>query len=75
MSYKFNIIFQKDENGYFVYCPELKGCFSQGETFEEAKVNIKEAIELFLETLDEDEIASFKPTTELITTTMEVELA
>lgn len=75
MNYKFNIIFQKDENGYFVYCPELKGCFSQGDTFEEAKDNIKEAIELYLETLDEEEKSSFKPSTELITTIMEVELA
>jgi len=35
--------------GYSVYVPALPGCFSQGETFEEATANIKEAIELYLE--------------------------
>jgi predicted RNase H-like HicB family nuclease len=52
MSYKFNILFQKDEHGYFVYCPELKGCHSQGDTFEEAKENIREAIELYIEAVE-----------------------
>jgi len=36
-------------------CPELKGCQSQGATLEEAMANIKEAIELYLETLPRDE--------------------
>lgn len=36
MNHKFNILFQKDENGYFAFCPELKGCHSQVDTFEEA---------------------------------------
>ena len=75
MSYKFNILFQKDENGYFVYCPELKGCHSQGDTFEEAKENIREAIELYIETMSKDEIEELTPSKELITTSMEVELA
>lgn len=51
MQYKINIIIEKDENGYYVYCPALKGCQSQGDTLEEAKSNIQEAIELYLETL------------------------
>jgi hypothetical protein len=33
------------------WCPELKGCQSQGDTLEDAVANIKEAIELYLETL------------------------
>jgi len=37
------------EGGYSVYVPALPGCFSQGEKFEEATANIKEAIELYLE--------------------------
>ena len=41
-----NTIIEKDENGYFAFVPELKGCVSEGETFEEVKSNIKEAIEL-----------------------------
>lgn len=75
MSYKFNVLFQKDENGYFAFCPELEGCHSQGDTFEEAKENIREAIELYIETMSVNEIEELKSPKELITTTMEVELA
>ena len=53
---QFNAIFEKDEYGYFVYVPALKGCVSQGDTFEDALVNIKEAIELFVEDLEFDEL-------------------
>lgn len=55
MSYKISVVVEKDDSGYFVYSPELPGCFSQGENYEEALVNIKEAIELYLETIDSDE--------------------
>ena len=75
MSYKFNILFQKDKDGYFAFCPELKGCHSQGDTFEEAQNNIKEAVELYIETMTKDEIDELLPSKELISTTMEVELA
>ncbi len=46
-----------DEGGYTVYVPSLPGCISEGDTEEEAVKNIKEAIELYLEPV-EDEIAS-----------------
>ena len=37
-------------DGYITaYCPALKGCVTQGRTEEEAKINLKEAIELYLE--------------------------
>ena len=49
----FNAVIEKDENGYFAFVPELKGCVSEGESFEEARANIKEAIELYLESLKE----------------------
>jgi predicted RNase H-like HicB family nuclease len=74
MSRKLNIIFEKDEDGYFVYCPELEGCHSQGDTFEEALDNIKEAIELYLETLSDSEKNSLR-TKEIITTSYEVSVA
>ncbi len=46
----FPVILQPDETGGFVaICPLLSGCFSQGETVEEALANIREAIELCLE--------------------------
>lgn len=50
-----NAIIEKDENGYYAYVPALKGCVSQGETYEEALENIKEATELYLESLSDDE--------------------
>ncbi len=37
--------------------PTLQGCMSQGETYEEILKNIKEAIELYLESLEADELA------------------
>ncbi|MBF0466721.1 MAG: type II toxin-antitoxin system HicB family antitoxin [Nitrospirae bacterium] len=44
------VILENGEDGYFVtHCPSLKSCWSQGKTQEEALTNIKEAIELFLE--------------------------
>lgn len=47
---EYNAIFQReDEGGYSVWIPSLPGCASQGETFEEAMENIKEAIGLYLE--------------------------
>lgn len=74
MNYKVNIVFEKDEHGYFVYAPSLSGCHSQGETFEEAMVNIKEAIELYLESIPREEIEELL-SNEIFTTTMEVKIA
>ena len=55
MSYKLNIIIEEDEDGFYAYCPELKGCQSQGDTLEEVQTNITEAVELYLETLSKNE--------------------
>lgn len=74
MTYRINVLFEKDEHGYFAYCPQLKGCHSQGETFEEASGNIREAVELYLETMTAEEIRQALPG-ELITTTIEVAVA
>lgn len=51
---KASVVVEKDENGFYAWCPELKGCQSQGTTLEEAMANIKEAIELYLETIPAD---------------------
>ena len=48
MSYQFTTIIQKEGRWYTALCPEL-GVASQGKTIEEAKKNIKEASELYLE--------------------------
>ena len=74
MDYKINIVFEKDENGYYVYAPCLSGCHSQGDTFEEAMANIKEAIELYLESVPRAEIEEML-SNEILTTTMEVKVA
>ncbi len=48
----FKIVLEKDEpKGYHIWCPALPGCHSQGDTIEEARKNIIEAIEGYLETL------------------------
>lgn len=47
-----------EEGGYTVHVPSLPGCISEGETEEEALLNIREAIELYLEPVDDDWIAA-----------------
>ena len=44
------VVIERGEDGYFVaHCPALKSCWSQGKTREEALINIREAIALYLE--------------------------
>ena len=59
---------EQEEGGYTAYVPALQGCISQGETIEETLKNIKEAIELYLESDDNDLIInSDNVKTEIIT--------
>jgi len=51
-----------DEGGYTVYAPSLPGCISEGETEAEALANIKEAIELYLEPIEDDLFVSTSKT-------------
>ena len=47
MNAKLSMICSKQSNGsYFAICPEIKGCFTQGDTYEEASANLKELVEL-----------------------------
>ena len=50
-----NVLIEKDEYGYFARILELDGCVSQGNTYEEALFNIKEAGKLYLESLKSEE--------------------
>lgn len=52
---KYLAIFEPDQEtgGFTVTIPDLPGCISEGETFEEALANIKEAAELYLETTND----------------------
>lgn len=74
MSHKISVIIEKDGNGYYAYCPELQGCQTQGDTFEEVMANMKEATELYLETMNEDERME-RLSQEIMTTSLEVTVA
>jgi predicted RNase H-like HicB family nuclease len=74
MSYKVSIVIEKDEFGYYAYSPELEGCQSQGNSFEEVMANIKEAVELYLETLTEEEKKACL-SREIMTSSLEVQVA
>jgi len=43
------VVIEADRDGYFVSCPALQGCYSQGETYEQAVENIKDAIHLHIQ--------------------------
>jgi predicted RNase H-like HicB family nuclease len=49
--YNYTIVIEPDEDAFHAYAPALRGCHSCGDTYQEAKDNIKEAIELYLESL------------------------
>ena len=51
---KYRVIIEQDEDGVFIAeVPSLPGCISQGKTRQEALINIKEAIDVYLESLKE----------------------
>ena len=56
--YNYTVLLEKEsDGGYHLFCPSLKGCHSQGDSFEEAIANITEAIELYLESLRADNLS------------------
>ena len=73
MTYKVSIVIEKNEYGYYAYSPELEGCQTQGDSLDEVLANIKEAIELYLETLPENERPAYL-SREILTTSLEVEV-
>jgi len=48
---RFNVIIKEDklDGGYIAYVPEIRGCFTQADSLDELKENIKEAIEVSIE--------------------------
>lgn len=52
---KFTAVIVKEEGWYVAHCIEL-GVVSQGRTIEEAQANLKEAVELYLESFDEEDV-------------------
>lgn len=56
----FNAVIEQDEFGYFAQIPELKGCVTQGKTYDEVLSNIQEAAELYLESLQIEELKALQ---------------
>ena len=66
---KLHVILEaSDEGGFTATVPALPGCISEGETREEAVTNIKEAIQLYLEPVEDD--LTFTPSSESIEVTV-----
>jgi len=45
-AYRFSVVIEQDADGFFAYCPELQGCYTQGKSYEEALDNVRDAIRL-----------------------------
>lgn len=67
-AYKFSVVIEKDSDGYFAICPELQGCYTQGDTYEEVLEHIKDAIRLHIE--DRIENGEEIPQTESVSLTL-----
>ncbi|GBU22054.1 hypothetical protein R80B4_01957 [Fibrobacteres bacterium R8-0-B4] len=74
MTAKLSIICSKQSNDtYFAVCPEIRGCFTQGDTYEEAFANLKELIETTIkEDLSEEEILNITQSTAKIFSEIEI---
>ncbi len=55
--YRFSVVIEKAPDGYFAWCPELQGCYTQGTTYEEALEALRDAIRLHVE----DRLANQEP--------------
>ena len=73
-TYKVSVVIEHDQNGYYAFAPELKGCQTQGDSLDEVMANMKEAVELYLETLDDDERAEVG-SRQILTGSVEVDVA
>jgi len=71
MTCKPTVIIEQDKDGAYAYCPELKGCHTQGDTVEEAFTNLREAAELHLETMKPSELRSLSAKT-ILATSLEI---
>ncbi len=74
MSGKVSIVSEKDEHGYYAYSPELPGCHTQAGSVDQAIERMREAIELYLDTLSEEERRAYV-SKEIVTTSIEVRVA
>ena len=74
MTAKLTMLCSRQNNGsYYAVCPELKGCFTQGDTYEEACANLRELIEVTVrEELTEEEKTEISRTEAIIFTELEI---
>ena len=52
--YRISVVIEKDADGYFAFCHELQGCYTQGGIYEEVLENIRDAIRIHIEDRMED---------------------
>lgn len=66
--YKFTVVYERDEDGrVLAICPALQGCYTEGDNEEEARVNIREAIQAhILSRLSHDEPISAEVSVEAV---------
>lgn len=69
----FLVRFERESDGYSAYVPALPGCFSQGDTLDEAMENVKEAIRAYLESEKKDHLPLYDPS-KAILSQIEVEV-
>ena len=50
--YSFAVVIEKDPEGYYASCPQVQGCYAQGESYEEALENIRDVIKLLVEDME-----------------------
>jgi predicted RNase H-like HicB family nuclease len=55
--FRLPVVIEKDSDGYYAYCPSLQGCYTQGDSYEEALENIEDVIRLHIE----DRLANNEP--------------
>jgi len=66
-SYRFSAVIEKDKNGYYAFCPEFQGCYTQGDTYEEVLENIKDVIKLHVEDRIENGEGILQPESVILT--------
>ena len=71
---KVSVVIERDDQGYFAFCPELRGCHTQGPSLEIALERLREAVDLYVETLTPDERSAFL-SRDILTTTIDVRVA
>ena len=65
MTNEFTAVFERDEQWYIAYCPEIPGANGQGKTKEEARASLAAAITLILEDRRQDALRGIPPEAEL----------